>query len=63
MIETIVTILWGAIQPLNANFPFERAAGLFDRYIEDGNTIEDLMMEIKDLFEASGFITKDIDVI
>ena len=58
MIETITTIIWGAMQPLNANFPFEKAAGLFDRYIDDGNSIEDLMLEINALFEASGFFRK-----
>jgi len=58
MVETIVTILWGAMQPLNANFPFEKAAGLFDRYIDDGHSIEDLMQEINSLFEVSGFFKK-----
>ena len=57
-IETIITIIWGAMQPMNANFPFEKAAGLFDQYIDDGNSIEDLMMEINGLFEASGFFKK-----
>jgi len=58
MIETITAILWGAMQPFNANIPFDRAAGLFDQYIDDGNSIEDLMHEINALFEASGFFKK-----
>ena len=58
MIETITTILWGAMQPMNANFPFEKAATLFDQYIDDGNSIEDFMQELNDLFEASGFFKK-----
>ena len=58
MIETIITILWGAMQPLNANFPFEKAATMFDKYIDDGKTIEDFMQEINGLFEASGFFKK-----
>ena len=60
-IETIITIIWGAMQPMNANFPFDKAAGLFDRYIDDGNSIEDLMHEINGLFEASGFFSKGQD--
>ncbi|MCL2427528.1 MAG: hypothetical protein FWD05_14475 [Oscillospiraceae bacterium] len=60
-IETITTIIWGAMQPFNANFPFDKAAGLFDKYIDDGNSIEDLMMEINGLFEASGFFSKGQD--
>jgi len=57
-IETIVTIIWGALQPLNANFPFEKAAGLFDQYIDDGHSIEELMQEVNALFESSGFFKK-----
>ena len=58
MVETITTIIWAAMQPFNANFPFEKAAGLFDQYIDDGNSLEDLMQEINALFEASGFFKK-----
>ena len=58
MVETIATILWGAMQPFNANFPFDKAAGLFDQYIDDGRSIEDLMQELNALFEASGFFRK-----
>lgn len=59
MIETVTTILWGAMQPLNANFSFEKAADLFDQYIDDGHSIEELMLEIDALFAASGFSKKD----
>ncbi len=58
MIETIITILWGAMQPLNANFPFEKASELFDRYIDEGHSIEELMLEINALFKVSGFFKK-----
>jgi len=58
MIETTITILWGAMQPLNANFPFEKAAELYDDYIDDGHSVEELMLEINALFEASGFFNK-----
>ena len=58
MVETVTTILWGAMQPFNANFPFEKAADLFDRYIDDGHSIEEFMQEINSLFEASGFFKK-----
>ena len=58
MIETIATVLWGAMQPLNANCSFETAVELFDQYIDDGNSVEDLMREINALFEASGFFKR-----
>ena len=58
MIETITVIIWGAMQPLNANFAYDKAAGIFDQYIDDGHSIEDFMYEINALFEASGFFKK-----
>lgn len=58
MIETITTIIWGAMQPLNAGFSQEDAIGLFDRYIDEGHSLEDLMQEINGLFETSGFFKK-----
>ena len=58
MVETITTIIWGAMQPLNAGFTMEKATALFDDYIDDGRSIEELMLEISDLFEASGFFKK-----
>lgn len=61
MIETITTILWGALQPFNAGFTQERAIALFDDYIDEGHSIEELMREINGLFEASGFFKKGQD--
>lgn len=58
MVETIITIIWGAMQPLNAGFTMEKATALFDDYIDDGHSIEELMLEINGLFETSGFFKK-----
>jgi hypothetical protein len=58
MVETVTTIIWGAMQPLNAGFTLERAAALFDDYIDEGHSIEDLLQEINGLFGASGFFRK-----
>lgn len=58
MVETITTILWGAMQPLNAGFTMEKATALFDDYVDEGHSLEDLMKEINGLFEASGFFKK-----
>ena len=58
MVETITTIIWGAMQPLNAGFTMEKATALFDEYIDDGHSIEELMLEINSLFEVSGFFKK-----
>ena len=58
MIETITTIIWGAMQPLNAGFTMEKATEFFDNYVDEGRSIEDLMQEVKILFETSGFFRK-----
>lgn len=58
MVETITTIIWGAMQPLNAGFTQEKALELFDQYIDEGHSIEELMQEINTLFEVSGFFKK-----
>ena len=58
MVETITTILWGAMQPFHAGFTTEKAIELFDRYIDEGHSIEELMQEVNRLFEASGFFKK-----
>lgn len=58
MIETIIAILWGAMQPLNSGVTMEKATKLFDDYVDDGHSIEELMQEINGLFEASGFFKK-----
>ena len=58
MVETIVTILWGALQPFNPDFAFEKAVDLFDQYIDDGHSVEELMQEMTALFETSGFFRK-----
>lgn len=49
----------GAImQPLNAGFPIEKATALFDDYIDNSRSIEELMQEIHGLFKISGFFKK-----
>lgn len=58
MVETITTILWGAMQPLNAGFTQEKASALFDEYVDEGHSIEELMQEINSLFEVSGFFRR-----
>lgn len=58
MVETMTTIIWGAMQPLHAGFTMEKAIELFDEYIDDGHSIEELMKEINSLFETSGFFKK-----
>ena len=61
MVETLITTLWGAMQPYNENFSFENALDLFDEYIAEGNSVEALMQEIGELFKTAGFFEKGQD--
>ena len=58
MIETVTTIIWAAVQSMNSGFTIDKATELFDKYIDDGHSIEDLIQEINTLFEVSGFFKK-----
>ena len=58
MVETITAILWGAMQPMNAGFSYEKALELYDDYVDEGHSVEDLVHEIDSLFQASGFFQK-----
>ena len=52
MVETVAAILWGAAQTMNHNFSYEKALQLFDDYVDDGHSLEDLMQEIKSSSEC-----------
>ena len=58
MVETITTIIWGAAQTMNHSFSYEKALQLFDDYVDDGHSLEDMIQEINAMFAASGFFKK-----
>jgi len=58
LVETVVTMLWGSLQPLNANCSYDTAMELFDQYIDDGNLVEDLINELTTTMGTSGFLAK-----
>ena len=55
LVETMTTILWGALQPLNGDISFSKAMEIFDQYIDEGHSIDDMMQELNAMFEVSGF--------
>lgn len=57
-VEAIVTIIWGAAQAVNRGFSYEKAMQLFDDYIDEGYSIEELIIEINALFDVSGLFKK-----
>jgi hypothetical protein len=53
-----VSVLWGAMQEYESDFNFEEAADLFDRYIDNGHSFEELMREIDGILKTAGFYIK-----
>ncbi|MEG0753163.1 MAG: DUF6096 family protein [Angelakisella sp.] len=58
LFETVTVILWAAMQSMQHGTTMEKVYTLYDQYIDDGNSIEDLLQVISALFEASGFFKK-----
>lgn len=55
----LLTILWGALQPLNRGYTMNKVWDLYDEYISDGNSMTDLMIVIMDVLKVSGFIKEE----
>ena len=55
LLETVTVVLWAAMQPLNHGITQEQVYALYDAYIDEGHSMEDLLLVVTQLFEASGF--------
>ena len=58
-LEEVLTIIWGALQPLEAGYTIEKVYKLYDEYIESGNNMTDLAEIIVKVMTDSGFIPAD----
>ncbi|MFZ2538555.1 MAG: DUF6096 family protein [Oscillospiraceae bacterium] len=58
LVGTVTAILWGSMQAFNTGITSEKTFELYDQYIDEGNSVEDMMQVILDLFEVSGFFKK-----
>ena len=58
LVDTFIAVIWGAMQPLNPDFTYEQATDLFDEYIAEGHSFDDLMREVNGLLAVSGFFKK-----
>ena len=57
-IESLVTILWASLQKYNHGITFEDTFDLFDQYVEDGHQLTDIIPDILDIFEVSGYFKR-----
>lgn len=57
-LSMVMVILHAALQPLEHGYTLDKVYKLYDDYIEEGNTYMDLVPEVIQILEASGFFKK-----
>ena len=60
-ITTMVQILHASLQQLNHGISMEDAYGIFESWLEDGNSITDFIPIILDIYKVSGIIKNDTE--
>lgn len=58
-IDELLTILWGALQPLNKGYTMQKVWELYDKYIAEGHDMMEMMDVIVEVMKVSGFIKND----
>ena len=53
----LMTVLWGAMQPLNHNISEAAVHDLYDAFIDEGHNVWDLVPIILEIFKVSGFLS------
>ncbi|MCC8023277.1 MAG: hypothetical protein LIO46_05810 [Clostridiales bacterium] len=57
---SLTAILWGAMQETQPDITLEQAAGMLDRYIDDGHSYEEWMRELAAILDTGGFYMKGL---
>lgn len=58
-ITELLTVLQSSLQKFHNGITLSDAYDIYDEYIDEGGTFEDLIEKIIDVFEVSGFFKKD----
>lgn len=59
-VEDIITILHASLQALEHNISLEDTYDIYDKFVDEGNTLLELIPIIVDVFKVSGFF-KEVD--
>ena len=54
-ITYVVILLHASLQKYQSNYSMENVYDLYDEYIEEGNSLTDMLAVITDIFKVSGF--------
>ena len=60
---TMIIILQASLSTLNHGITLDKAYELYDKFIEDGNTMMDLVPIIFEVFKVSGFFKEEEDTV
>ena len=55
----ILIVLQATLQSYHHNYSMDKTMDLFDKYVEDGNSMFDLIPVFIEVFQNSGYISKD----
>ena len=60
-LSDVLTILHAMLQPYNHGMTMDKVYDLYDRFIEDGHNLFDLIPLFVEVFQESGYLSKNID--
>lgn len=60
-VTSMVAVLHASLQQYHHGITMTDAYGIFDDYLEDGNTMDSFVFVILDIYRASGIIPKEAD--
>ena len=60
-VTEMVAILHSSLQSMHHGITLERAAAIFDNYLEEGHTVTDFIAVIVEIYKVSGIIANDGD--
>lgn len=60
-VESMVYVLYAALQPLNHGITLNDAFDIFDAYLEDGNSIVEFATLLLEIYKVSGIIKPEAE--
>lgn len=58
-LNDLLIMLWGALQPLNRGYTINKVWDLYDDFVSEGKSINDLIEIIMEVLKVSGFIKEE----
>lgn len=59
LLEDMIAILHASLQTLEHSISLDKTYEIYDAFVDDGNTLQDLMPILIEIFKVSGFFKED----